>query len=749
MPALYISLLGDFLVMEGERPLTTVLVPRVQALLAYLLLHRRAPQDRAHLAFLLWPDSLEAQAHTNLRQLLYHLRQALPHAEQFLAIERRSVQWVPALGEDSFKLDVQELEQALVEAQQAEQVGDTQARRSALERVMQLYRGDLLPGCYDEWILPERDRWHQAFLRAAEQLGSLLEQECDYTAAIAVSQQLLRLEPLHEASYGRLMRLYTLSGERATALRTYHTCVRLLERELGAEPSAATQAIYETLMQPEQLEAAMKRPPNESALKRGTAIPLLGRKEEWRQLQKVWRKATGGIDGLQAGSAQLVMLSGETGIGKTRLANELDLWVTRMGIATARARCYAALGQLAYAPIPSWLRCEALQPNLAKLDPLVRTEVARLLPEVLTAHPQLSPPVAMTEGWQRQHFFAALARVLLAGPQPLLLLLDDMQWCDEETLQWIQYLFQFAPTARLLVVATVRAEETAPTPALATLLSALQRDGLLTELPLEPLAPTDTISLAEAILGRPLDAAKRATLYRESEGNPYFVVELAQAGLLERPLDVSSKEGGARPWFPRPPQRCHHRSRGSWPRAWRNSPPGPARSPTWPPSSDASLPSRFWPGPVARRKRASSWDWMNCGNAEWCASRRRVRPTPMISAMASCVSRSMSRSAPSSAACCTSASPKPSKLSIARNWIVLADRSPPTMSRQAASARPSLFINGPPRLPAASMHTAKPAMLWNGRSRCSQRRSRGQERQRSPGRLWPASMWRWEMYWLK
>ena len=96
IPTLHIHLLGDFLLVSGDTPVTTVTIPRLQSLLAYLLLHRTTPQDRSHLAFLLWPDSTEAQAHTNLRKLLYQLRQSLPNVDQSLYADKQSLQWLPA-----------------------------------------------------------------------------------------------------------------------------------------------------------------------------------------------------------------------------------------------------------------------------------------------------------------------------------------------------------------------------------------------------------------------------------------------------------------------------------------------------------------------------------------------------------------------------------------------------------------------------------------------------------------------------
>jgi DNA-binding SARP family transcriptional activator len=100
------------------------------------------------------------------------------------------LQWLPEHSHTSWTLDILDFEQALAQA----------------EQVLRLYRGDLLPSCYDEWILPERDRVRQLFYSAAERLIALLEQERDYDAAIKAAQQLLRYDSLHEATYRQLMR---------------------------------------------------------------------------------------------------------------------------------------------------------------------------------------------------------------------------------------------------------------------------------------------------------------------------------------------------------------------------------------------------------------------------------------------------------------------------------------------------------------------------------------------------------------
>src|SRR5215467_3427823 len=121
MRTLHIHLLGDFRLISDETPVSAVNTPRQQALLAYLLLQRDAPQPRHHLAFLFWPDTSEAQARTNLRQLLHSLKQALPEADHFVHTDAQTVGWRP---DAPFRLDVVEFEQALNQAEAAEQQGD-------------------------------------------------------------------------------------------------------------------------------------------------------------------------------------------------------------------------------------------------------------------------------------------------------------------------------------------------------------------------------------------------------------------------------------------------------------------------------------------------------------------------------------------------------------------------------------------------------------------------------------------------
>src|SRR4051812_21748705 len=170
MPStLHLGLLGDFSLVYGQEPVTSINTPRLHSLLAYLALHHGAPQLRQHLAFLFWPDTSEAQARTNLRQLLHQLRHALPDADSFLYADASSVCW---RADAPFQLDVVEFERALASAGMAAHEDD---QRAALERATQLYAANLLPSCYEDWIIPERERLHFRHQQALTRLIQLLE----------------------------------------------------------------------------------------------------------------------------------------------------------------------------------------------------------------------------------------------------------------------------------------------------------------------------------------------------------------------------------------------------------------------------------------------------------------------------------------------------------------------------------------------------------------------------------------------
>jgi DNA-binding SARP family transcriptional activator len=511
-PTLSIRLFGGLDLRYGDRALPPLASARVETLLAYLLLHRHGPQSRQHLAFLLWPDSTEAQARTNLRHVLHDLRRALPDADRFLDVTDRTLQWRP---EAPYRLDVDAFEVALSRIDERDEGRSLTARREAVE----WYSGDLFDGCYDDWLLAERERLRTRYLEALSCLARGLAQRGDLTAAIAYADRLASHDPVNEEAYRLLMRLHAAQGQRARALQIYHRCSAALERTLGVEPSPATRETYETL-----LPTAVDSSEALTSLRavRADGASLIGRLSEWARLTSLWRDT-------ERGCAHVVLVAGEAGVGKTRLVEELRAWCARRGAATAHARSYAAEGSMAYGPVASWLHANAFAAQLGHLDRDCRFDLAPLLPDRLPRRPNGDTPVDAGID-QRQRLFHAISRALLPPGRSVLLVADDIHWCDTETMQFLHYLLRQEPNVPLLVVMTARREDLDERHPLSMLLGGLRALECLTEIELGPLGREETAALAQQVSGRPWQAAAADRLFEETEGNPLFVVEALRAG---------------------------------------------------------------------------------------------------------------------------------------------------------------------------------------------------------------------------
>ncbi|MEZ4866095.1 MAG: BTAD domain-containing putative transcriptional regulator [Caldilineaceae bacterium] len=518
LPKLEFRLLGAPQIHQAGVLYAGLTSAKAQALLYYLAMtahNGRSMHTRTALATLLWGECGEAEARTNLRKVIQHLREQL---EPYLTLENQTVGFrSPHL----YTVDAVAFATAIANPRTA--------RLDQLQEVIARYHGDFLEGFYvreapdfEAWMLGERARLRELLLQGVETLAFRFAEEGDLSQAIATTRHLLTLEPWREEIHRQLMTWLMQNGQRSAALAQYTLCQLALTAELAVEPSETTQELYERLLRQDERTAA--QPATPTAPITTTEYALVGRRQVWQTLRTAWRSV------MQTG-AHFVCIAGEAGIGKTRLAEELLLDVQRQGQATARTRTYALEGRLAYGPLAEWLRTETLQSHLPQLDNVWLSEVARLLPELRAAQPDLPQPLPLTERWQQKHLYEALVQAFTVGGRPLLLLLDDLQWCDAETLEWLHYLLNAAPQAPILLVGTMRNDEMAEDHPLYKLGHHLHREGKLTMLELTPLSAEETAALGAQVATQGLDADATRWLYQETGGNPLFVVECVRAGL--------------------------------------------------------------------------------------------------------------------------------------------------------------------------------------------------------------------------
>jgi DNA-binding SARP family transcriptional activator len=497
-----VRLLGGVEVILDGRRLRAFNSLRLQRFLALIAL-RKEPQHRSRLAFELWPDSDEGQARTNLRKLLHEFRQSLPDIDEFVEIDNETVHWI-ATGPS--QVDVLRFHDAVAS-------GD-------LELAARFYAGDLLPACYDDWVLDERARLRSEAYEALVQLTEAAAEQGEHKDTIRHAQRIIELEPTDETAVRNQMEAHLALDDKAAALRSYHRYAEVLDRELGVTPGEAITAIYRELRTGKAKDDAAQVhdlvPVGES--------PFVGRDRDWQQLIASWSAA-------REGGAHLVLVTGEAGIGKSRLALELGRHVRAAGHAVASARAYEAAGRLPWGPVVDLLRSDALCKQVDTLDAVWKTELARLLPELVDA----SPPAAESHSGdpvQRHRLFDAASRAIVAGDRPLLMIIDDLQWCDAETIELIGFVVRAGQTAPVLIVGTVRSEEVPEDHPLTGLVEALRRDQAVTTMPLERLDEATTATLAARLRAEDtIDPELAARLWDETEGNPLFVIEALRAGI--------------------------------------------------------------------------------------------------------------------------------------------------------------------------------------------------------------------------
>ena len=494
-----VRLLGAVeVILDGQR-LRAFDSLRLQRILALIAL-RGDPQHRSRLAFELWPDSDERQARTNLRKLLHEFRKSLPDVSEFADIDNETVSW-KVTGPS--QVDALRFRDALA-------AGD-------LTLAERLYSGDLLPACYDDWVLVEREKLRSDVQIALTRLAEAAAEREDHEATVSYARRILEFEPTDETAVRMKMEAHLALGDRAAVFRSYHQYAEALKRDLGVPPDDAIEGIYQ------QLQENNRDGADRLIIATASESPFVGRALEWTAAIKSWNAAC-------AGRAHLLLIAGEPGIGKSRLAMELGRHVRAQGSLVASARAYEAAGRLPWGPVVDLLRTDSLNSYVETLDVVWRNELARLMPELSDS--QFPKRGISGDPTERHRLFDAIYRAISAGARPLLLILDDLQWCDGETIELIGYVIRSGQASPILVVGTIRSEELHHGHPLLGLIDALAHEEAVTTLSLDRFDETTTAELAAQLHSDDtIDEGFAARLWTESEGNPLFVIEAVRAGL--------------------------------------------------------------------------------------------------------------------------------------------------------------------------------------------------------------------------
>lgn len=555
MGRLRVAVLGPPEVHHGGR-LLAFPARKTLALLVYLLVEG-GPQPRDKLAALLWPDSAGEAARATVRSALARLRDGLADdgGEAHLVIEREAVAFDVA---SDYDLDLHVLRDASGLARtltgRERPAGDE--RRSAIARLQlgaDAWRGEFLEGFslrdapeFDDWATAQREVWRRRLEGVLDRLSLLHADAGAGAAAVETVTRWLRVNPLEERAHRRLMRLHLASGDRAAALRAYNACRAVLDRELGIRPAPETEALAERARSMPVPGGAAGRSLRAAPVPPAIEGALVGRADEFGRLVASFHAAA-------QGRPQAVVLSGEAGIGKTRLATEFLGWAAARGADVLQGRAFEAGARLPYQPL-----VDAIRPRLDReaapgslLSDTWLVELSRLLPDLRDRRPDLAP-AGGDEAAARTRLFEAVARLgrALADRAPLVLFVDDVQWSDVASLDVLRYAARrwIQDEVPVLLLLCLRSEALATTPVLDEWLLALRRDLTVTRLDLGPLTFDDTLQLLQGLEPGPpptpeLEAFAR-WLFAETGGQPLFVIETLKALLERGALAPSRPEAG-------------------------------------------------------------------------------------------------------------------------------------------------------------------------------------------------------------
>jgi len=561
MPGLELHVLGSVQLVGDGRPIK-VERRTALALLVYLAVTGQY-HGRETLAALFWPDLDYTRARAALRRELAALNQAFA-GKKVLQADRETVGLLRPAGSRGLRLDSDHFHQLLAMCsthghQETEVCPDC---LKPLAEAAALYQGDFMSGFtlrnspdFDNWQLFQAETLRRELSGTLERLvrGFSIRQE--YEPAIGCARRWLALDPFNEAAHCCLMSLYAGLGQRQAALRQYAECVRLLEREMGLSPQTATTRLYEAIrnnalspLEHPYLPALPReqtysqplpetspqpyvayRSQSSSPLDRVVRGQLVGRAREMAQTAALWQRVV-------AGEGHVLLVSGEAGVGKTRLVREVTTLTEASAARVLLGRCEAE-GGAPYAPIAQIIRAALDQPDDShhQAPEFVQADLLTFAPQLRPRYPWLVPNPTLDPQFERERLFDSFITwcEIITSQAPLLLWVEDVHWADSGTLSLLHYLAHRLGNMRLLLVMTYRDTEVelAKSRALKEMLLELNRERLAEQLRLARFSREQTQELLAALLatGGEVTPEFLDSIHQETEGNPFFIEEVCKA----------------------------------------------------------------------------------------------------------------------------------------------------------------------------------------------------------------------------
>jgi DNA-binding SARP family transcriptional activator len=513
---------------------------QVPLLFAYFVLNRSRAIGRDELIGALWPHTAPKSEDAALRTLLSRLRSALGTStlagRDELALELPEPTWI----------DVEAALSQLDRARGMLERGDARVAWALAQVPINIATRGLLPGVHADWLEPKRRELEELRLEALGVIGraGLALGGTQLGSAERAARALIEAEPYREPGYVLLMRTLAAEGNTAEGLLVFDQLRRLLRDQLGSSPSPETIAAHEALLRPgpRAPDAVQAEPPPSlgielpGELRARSSGPFVGRAGELEELRRRFTRArqvpgepqeepAGDDDG-----GRLVLLTGEAGIGKTRLLAELARDAHAHGALVLAGRAPEET-LVPYQPFLEALRHYVLGAPIHELRSTTReygSELARLMPELRRRAPDLPPPPD-EPATERYRLFEAVVGLLaeISESVPVLLVLEDLHWADRPTLLLLRHLARAPQSARLLILGAYRSNER-PSDGFAAALAEFRREHLVTQIALGGLRELETAELIRIRSGQSPSSAFVHALHAETEGNPFFIEEIVR-----------------------------------------------------------------------------------------------------------------------------------------------------------------------------------------------------------------------------